>query len=257
MRAATHVVVLSTLAAGSAYAADLTFTGYARSLDTGELLYLESHAVADSGGANEKRVVTYRCSAESAPFARKHLDYGTARTAPAFEFDDARSGFAEGLKREGNTLTVFTRAGTQAPVRAERLNNRGPLVADAGFDEFVRERWEVLERGSALKVPFLVPSLQGSVNFRVRKVNDVVIEGEPASGIRLSLAGPVGWFLPDIDVSYRKMDRRLMRYRGLTNIRDAKGELLAAQIDFPESSRSHGTVDLTALRTLPLARSCL
>ncbi len=256
MHAITFAIALTTLA-GSAHADGLTFTGFARSLDTGELLYVESHAVTDPGGASEKRVVTYRCPAESAPFARKHLDYGTMRTAPAFEFDDARSGFAEGLKRDEQGLTVFARAGTQAPIRAERLEKQGPLVADAGFDEFVRESWEALERGSTLKVPFLVPSLQESVNFRVRKVNDDVIDGEAASVIRLSLAGPVGWFLPDIDVSYRKRDRRLMRYRGLTNIRDVKGELLAAQIDFPESSRTRGSVDLAALRSVPLTRSCL
>lgn len=256
MRATTCAVVLSALAAGPAHAADLTFTGFARSLDTGDLLYVESHAVADPGGANEERVVIYRCSAESAPFARKHLDYRAARTAPAFDFDDARNGFAEGLNREGNSLTVFARAGTQAPVRAERLNNRGPLVADAGFDEFVRERWAELERGSALRVPFLVPSLQGSVNFRARKVSETVIDGELASVIRLSLAGPVGWFLSDIDVSYRKLDRRLMRYRGLTNIRDAAGRLLEAQIDFPDSARDRAEVDLAALRALPLVTDC-
>jgi hypothetical protein len=45
-----------------------------------------------------------------------------------------------------------------------------------------------------------------------------------------------------------------MRYRGLTNIRDAGGVLLAAQIDFPESAQNASAVNLAALRALPLSR---
>ena len=256
MRATSLSAVLCTLAAFSARADDLTFTGYARTLDTGALLYVESHAVTDADSAQERRVVLYRCTPGSPPFARKLLEYGASRTAPAFDFDDARSGFAEGLKRDSRGLTVFARAGARAPLRSEALRSGGTLVADAGFDEFVRERWDTLERGEALKIPFVVPSLQERVNFRLRKVEEATIAGDVASVIRLSLAGPLGWFLSDIDVSYRKSDRRLLRYRGLTNIRDAAGELLAAQIDFPDAERRGGTVDLAALRALPLVSDC-
>lgn len=257
MRARSSIFALITLAAASAQADGITFTGYARSLDTGELLYIESHAVTHAGGPQEKRVVLYRCAADSSPFARKHLDYGAARTAPAFEFDDARSGFAEGLRRDSLGLTVFVRAGANAKLRAEPLEAAAQLVADAGFDEFVRERWDLLESGGVAQVPFVVPSLQESVNFRVRKVDETKIGGDVANVIRLSLAGPLGWFLPDIDVSYRKLDRRLIRYRGTTNIRDAAGELLKAQIDFPDTARTTGPVDLAALRALPLVKTCL
>jgi hypothetical protein len=257
MRPLSLVLAFITASAPSAHADNLTFTGYARSLDTGQLLYVESHAVTGAGTAQEKRVVLYRCSADSSPFARKLLDYGAARTAPAFEFDDARSGFAEGLKRDSRGLVVFAREGAQAELRIEPLDATPQLVADAGFDEFVRERWDSLERGAVSKVPFLVPSLRESVDFRVRKVDETRIGGDVASVIRLSLAGPLGWFVPDIDVSYRKHDRRLLRYRGTTNIRNAAGELLKAQIDFPDTSRTAGPVDLAALRALPLARNCL
>jgi len=256
MRAQLLLVVILTVRGASVYAGDITFTGYAHSLDTGKPLYIETHAVADAGSAREKRVVLYRCSPDSAPFARKLLEYGSERTVPGFDFDDARSGFAEGLTRDSRGLTVFARAGAHAPVVVEPLISPGELVADAGFDEFVRERWDSLERGTVSKVPFVVPSLGDSVSFRVRKAGETNIDGDVASIIRLSLAGPLGWFLPDIDVSYRKRDRRLMRYRGTTNIRDAAGKLLKAQIDFPDAGRSAAAVDLAALRALPLVKDC-
>jgi len=244
------------LYAGLAGASDTSFTGYARSLDGRNLLYVESHAISGGGDADETRVVLYRCSAGSAPFARKELDYAAERIAPAFAFEDARSGFAEGLRRNGGGVEVFARAGPSAQTRREVLPRIASMVADAGFDEFVRTRWEDLEKGDSIEVPFLVPSRLDSVNFKVRKVADATIGGDIASVFRLSVAGPLGWFLSDIDVSYRKRDRRLVRYRGITNVRNVSGSMLEAQIDFPDADRSDAAVDLAALRALPLVSSC-
>ena len=256
MRSPLFARIILMLLAASARADDYSFTGYARSLETGELLYVESHAVSDGGGSRETRVVMYRCTVDSAPFARKRLEYFPHRTSPAFTFEDARSGFAEGLERNARGWTVFERAGPRAPLRRESLSPNRNLVVDAGFDEFVREHWDSLERGASYKVPFLVPSLLETVNFRVRKVAEVTIDGESANVIRLALAGALGWFLPDIDVSYRKRDRRLMRYRGLTNIRDAGGELLRAQIDFPEATQASYAGSLPSLMAEPLTADC-
>jgi hypothetical protein len=242
--------------AAAAHGAGTTFNGYARSLDTGQLLYVESHAVSSIGTPAETRVVLYRCGPGAAPFARKDLSYGGQRIAPAFTFIDARSGYAEGLRREAGRLEVFERAGPTAQTRTEYLPAANALVADAGFDEFVRAQWDALERGEAVGIPFLVPSRLDSVKFRVRKVSETQIEGEAANVFRLSVAGPLSWFVSDIDISYRKSDRRLLRYRGITNIRDTAGELIAAQIDFPEADRSDRAVDLAALRALPLVSQC-
>jgi hypothetical protein len=62
--------------------------------------------------------------------------------------------------------------------------------------------------------------------------------------------------LPYIEVSYRKSDRVLMRYKGLTNIRDAEGNNVTAQIDFPSKERIAKSVDLQALRAAPLVTKC-
>ena len=244
------------LTSASAHAADRSFTGFARSLDDGKLLYVESHALSGVGSGNEARIVLYRCSPDSPPFARKELEYGAMRTMPTFDFVDARSGYTEGFKRDARGFKIFSRPGAQATLRSKVIAPADALVVDAGFDEFVVEQWTALENGQDAKVPFLVPSMLESLNFRIRKVRDEDIDGEPASVIRLSLAGPVGWFLPDIEVSYRKRDRRLMRYRGLTNIRDASGALLKAQIDFPEADSDTRAVDLASLRTMPLVAAC-
>jgi hypothetical protein len=250
MRALSFVFAF--LLAPTSEGADYTFTGYARSIDTGTLLYVETHAVSAAETANERRVVLYSPDLERPPFARKLLEYDEDRSRPGFWLEDRRSGFAEGFAQLPSGSVVSARAGAAANLRTRTVAGDSVLIVDAGFDEFVRTRWTALARGESLLAPFLVPSRLGAVNFRVRRVSATRIDGADASVIRLSLAGPLGWILSDIDVTYRNSDRRLLRYRGLTNIRDAGGELLEAQIDFPDAARSDAPVDIDALRAIPL-----
>jgi hypothetical protein len=247
-------ILAACLFAADAWATGAVFTGYARDLKTNSPLYVEVHSVAEPGTTRETRVVMYRC-ADGSPFARKELAYDADRTAPAFRFEDSRSGYSEGLVRRADRLEVFERSGARAARRTARVDREG-LVADAGFDEFVRLRWDALERGEALDAPFLVPSRLDRMAFRVRKIGEIRIGEETASVIRLSLAGLLRLLVPDIEVTYRQRDRVLVRYRGLTNLRDAAGRMLEAQIDFPDDGRYEVAVDLAALRAQPLVTRC-
>lgn len=242
-------------------AVDQVFTGYARDLETRRLLYVESHFVRAAGTVGEQRVVLYRCASGDASgnavFARKELEYGAAREEPRFTLLDGRTGYTEGLRRTAQGLEVFQRESGSASLRRARVPGNVAIVSDAGFDEFVRRHWAELEAGDTVRFPFLVPSRLDFLTFKVKKHHEEKIEGAAASVIRLNLSGVLGWFLPYIEVSYRKSDRVLMRYRGLTNVRDAGGSNIVAQIDFPARERlSVAAVDLAAQKAVPLVSRC-
>jgi len=241
---------------GVAHANDQAFTSYARDLRSGKLLYVESHFVSKALQADEARIVLYRCSAGGPAFARKELSYGATREEPQFTYVDARSGYTEGLQRAGAALQVFQRESGSAQLRRAAVPANIVVVSDAGFDEFVRKHWSDLEAGRSVKFPFLIPSRLDYLNFRISKHGESVVEGAPVSVIRLNLSGFLGWFLPYIEVQYRKSDRVLMRYKGLTNVRDEQGDNHTAQIDFPARERTAATVDLAQLRATPLVARC-
>lgn len=249
-------VMASTAVSFTARAADLSFVGYARAIEGGALLYIESHLVSDAGTPREQRVVLYRCPRDESYFARKQLTYSELRTRPTFTLDDARTGYREGLRSTDAALEVFHRDATDQPLRTRPLSRAEEVVADAGFDEFVRARWNDLDAGRTVRFPFLVPSRREALTFKVKKHHDTTVENAPASVIRLNLGGWLGYFLPHIDVTYRKSDRQLLRYLGLVNVRDAKGDNLTAQIDFPIAERREGPVDLDAALTRPLVKRC-
>ena len=249
--------VLSAGLAVPIIAADLQFTGYARSREDRQLLYIESHYVRNPGALGETRIVMYRCSIEGPAFARKELVYGNVREEPEFTFTDARRGYVEGLRRTTQGPRVFLQENTGSSRREAKVPANTAIVSDAGFDEFVRKHWAELEAGKSVRFPFLIPSRLDYLSFKVKKHHETKIEGAAVSVIRLNLSGVLGWFLPYIEVSYRKNDRVLMRYEGLTNIRGDDAENLVAIIEFPaRERRSVPAVDLVKLRAEPLAPRC-
>lgn len=208
----------------------LTYRGEARSLKGGELLYSEEHLLRGGLDAPSQRLVVYRC-ADGTAFARKLVDYAPAALAPSFELRDARLGYREGLRREGERLLAF--AGDASSLRERQIDAERLLVADSGFDRLVRQRWQALQSGRELEIEFLVPSRGKALDFRVRKTASISVDGAPASRFELSLGGLLGLFAPSIEVVYRDADRWLLSFSGLTNIRAGLDENLEARIEFP------------------------
>ncbi len=238
-------------------AEDLSFTGYARDRQSGELIYVESHLVRGFGKVGETRIVSYRCSADGPAFARKELTYGAVREEPEFTFVDARSGYTEGLRRTTDGPRVFQQDDARSPRREARIPPNAVIVSDAGFDEFVRKHWAELEAGKTVRFPFLIPSRLDFLNFKVKKHRDTRVNDMPASAIRLNLSGVLGWFLPYIEVTYRKSDQTLLRYEGLTNIRKDDGGNHVAVITFPPRERKTlAAVDLARARSETLVARC-
>ncbi|MFA5684687.1 MAG: hypothetical protein WCZ65_01200 [Lysobacteraceae bacterium] len=208
----------------------VTYVGEARAPDDGRLLYTEQHLLRQDGDRPVERRVMYRCP-DGRAFARKEVDYGQPAFAPGFRIDDARFGYVEGYARDA--AQVFVRRGTDAALQSDALDAGTDLVVDAGFDEFVRARWDALQSGRAVPLAFLVPSRLTSYRFSVRKLREDSLRGEPVSVFRLTLRGMLGWFVDGIDVSYRDRDRGLARFEGLSNIRASLDDNLIARIDFP------------------------
>jgi hypothetical protein len=231
----------------------LGYEGRALAPDSGTLLYREEHLLREQALGPAERLVLYRC-ADGTLFARKRVDYSEAELAPAFELVDARLDYREGLRREDGQLLAFAGRGK---VEAQPLQAGPTLVADAGFDRLVQQRWDALQAGEAVRIDFLVPSRAEALGFRLRKVEALQLDGEAASRIRLSLSGLFGLIAPDIDVIYRDRDRWLLRFEGLTNIRADSGRNLVAHIEFPEPPQARDAEAWRAAGSEPLQRCSL
>jgi hypothetical protein len=244
-------LALAALPATAAYREEV---GLAADLDSGEALYREQHLMraAPDGGLLE-RLVVYRC-VDGTPFARKRVDYRGAAAAPSFQFEDVRSGYREGVSRTGGAPRVFVDRPDAEPKQAPLPE--GNLVADAGFDQWVRREWPRLTAGESVPMAFLVPSRLTSYDFKVYEVEGDEVDAAGDRRFRLRLGGLLGWIAPHIDVVYAERDQRLLRFEGLSNLRDDAGDdPLKVRIEFPEPPKAVDAEAFSRLAAEPL-RAC-
>jgi len=166
---------------------------------SGEFLYKELHrCLLDE----EHCVVEYRDNAGKL-LASKMLDYRGKPYRPSLVLKDYRS---------GSELSLVP-------------PNDDALVVDAGFDNFVRSRWEIFDSGGSVQFNFLVPGRDTPIAMRAdrddRENCDVA-----ALCIQVGLdSWLLARFVDPILLTYASDDRLLLRYEGPGNLASQDGSV--------------------------------
>jgi hypothetical protein len=196
-----------------------------------QLMYTESHWTAYENNTLKDRTVLYRC-ADGTPFARKEINYAKSALAPAFSFNDIRFDYQEGLRWQNNKPELWVSRNGQKQQKS--LDDSSDLVADAGFDVFVKQRWPELTAARRQTLQFAVPARLTSYSFNLQRVNNLPFRKEPAQNFKLGLNGWLGVIAPNIELAYSAKSQRLLRFKGLSNILDDQGDRpVNAVIEFP------------------------
>lgn len=252
--------LIALFAASSAVADVLRYEGSARDPDSGDLLYREIHYIEHTpSAAPQQRLVLYRCADNDAIFARKRVRYGSVAERPEFELEDARAGYREGV-RAGTppALIAFVQRRDDTAERTESLQPGAGFVADAGFDEFVKQHWDALHDDQDVRLDFLVPADLDTLPLKIRRHRQETIDGRVGSVIRLSLGSWWGFIAPHIDATYDQETRVLMRYQGISNLRAENGRNLEVRIDFPTGLRQPSdAASLQSAAQQALSASCI
>ena len=247
---AVAFAILSAFASVHASVAAEVYAGDAYDLKTGVLLFREAHYRYTAGG-NAQQLVLYRCPDER-PFARKlSRDDGDAQ-APDFDLIDARLNYHEGVRRLADRREVYVKRTADLPEQAEPLAVPLDGVIDVGFDEFARRHWDELAAGKSLSLPFLVPSRRVFYSFNAKQ--DTITAA--TLKVRLSLGAWYAFLVPHIDVIYDRTSHRLLRYEGLSNIRNADGKSYNVRIEFPNAPETATQKQIDAALSAPLTASC-
>lgn len=177
---------------------DVGIVGEAFDARTGELLYREIHDCSEDGTSC---VVDYRDVAGQA-IAFKQLDYSGSPYGPGLVMRDLR----------GETEHVV-------PVADSR-----ELVVDAGFDNFVRSRWDELASGETVKFPFQVVGFDRPFQMKARAA-----DREDCTADSLCITVEIdSWLLglvaDPIELAYSRDTRRLLRFVGVSNLRNDEGK---------------------------------
>jgi hypothetical protein len=194
---------------------ELSFTGVATDVETGELAYTERHQIKlNEQGEYMASSVRY-LGPDGQVFALKELDFSSGLLSPTLEFIDPRTDQRFSTRKTDGDLVLKTvESGEETIDRIEaELDNT--LVVDAGFDQLLLSHWESLIAGEEKAFDFLALTRGSTIEFEVALVDlsgDLArFKVEPANWVINLLVDPI---ILDYDVE----SRRLVRYEGITNI---------------------------------------
>jgi hypothetical protein len=221
---------LTVFLVGSAHAESNERTGYAYDKRTGQFLYSETHREVIEDGRLLKSTVAYRDSAGNV-FAEKYIDFRKSLTMPDFHLVNADNGHVEGARGGGEQLEIHFRQLSNEDVQEALVEAPQDGIIDAGFDRFIEQHWESLVNGDVIEREFLIPSQLGFYTFEIAQNRNDRVD-EFAFELRVKSMF-LQMFVQPVRVYYDARTRSLLRYEGISNIRNEAGENFDVRIEFP------------------------
>lgn len=203
----------------------IRYNGTAYDLETGNLLYRDFHEETWENGRHISSIITYK-DPEGKTFAKKRISFLKNRTLPEFQLEDYRDGYLEGgVLQNGNSVKLYFRRKLEDTIQ-EKILDSGKLSAlDGGFDYFVIDHWDELLSGQKIKFNFLVPVERDKFEFFAEKIKEGEYKGRPALFLKLKIASSIlSVFVKPIDLVYDMGSKRIMEFRGTSNINDENGK---------------------------------
>lgn len=225
---------LTITAAAPAQTTDSTcFTGYAYHRDSGDFVYTEHHEQVRRDGRAIDWRVTYRAP-DGEVIAEKTLDFTRSPFVPVFTLEHRQSGDMEGIRYgEDRGWLMIERDGPEGERLEKTFEVTGDTVADAGFHPFVRERFARLMDGDVVRFRFAVAGSRKVIDMRARRLDDTTFEGERAVRFVAELdLFLINLFVDDIEVTYDPETRRLLEYRGVSNMQNDEGDRYPVRIGY-------------------------
>lgn len=208
----------------------LTYKGIARDLNSNKFYYSEEHKETLEQHVLRQTVIQYKDSAGTL-IAKKTIDYSGNKVTPAFEQNDFRDGYMEGVSFSENKLVFKCRKNKKETLKTKSINIPNNLVVDGGFNYYIKGNWTELAAGETKVFNFAVPSQLDYFAFRLYKDSqqndEIVFKMEPDNYILRKLVDP-------IRVTYKASTKRIIKYEGLSNINDKKGKSYLVKIMYPK-----------------------
>ncbi|MEM9305595.1 MAG: hypothetical protein AAGE01_26025 [Pseudomonadota bacterium] len=237
-------LALCLLLAGAAQA-NTRYVGYAYDLETGKLVYTETHLEAPTGDDDVTLKTTYR-DGDGAAFAEREARFDGFESTPDFELTDRRFGYTEGVVEQAAGFRVYTKEDGEDEEDMIEAGRR-PLVIDAGFDRFIRMEWDSLQAGDFARFDFVNCDRLSLIALRLSKKESRMTEFGAVTDFEME---PNNWLIrllvDPIIITYRDTDKTLLEYKGLSNVKNASGKNYVVRIFFPPEERETGVQTIAA-----------
>lgn len=206
------------------------FQGIARN-ERGEIAYIEEHRMVYENGRPQRNETRYR-DADGQEIAVLTSNFTANPYVPNYAFEDRRFGRQDGTFVDGSWVKIYGRTDQSAPVQQDMVRLRDDMVTGQGLHMYLRDHLDALAEGDAIQqVRFLVPLEGRDFTFRIRRLDAPAESGTVAFAIEAD-----SWFLrlfaPTLEVRYDRDSRRLLSYRGASNLLGADRDVQNVTITY-------------------------
>lgn len=191
-----------------------TFQGVARN-EAGEIVYIENHRLVYKNGRHQQNQTRY-VDATGSEMAVLDADFSVHPYTPSYRFQDKRFDREDGTLVSEDTVKVYGRGHKDSARRENTLPLTQNMMTGQGLHFFIRDHLEELvQTGASKRVKFLVPLQGKSYDFRI------LPSAKDQRAITFKIEAD-SWFLrlfaPSLEVTYDMATKRLLSYKGISNI---------------------------------------
>jgi hypothetical protein len=212
-------LVASMLLPSSAFPQTYAFIGKAFDLD-GQLAYIEEHLVTYRDDRVAESQTVY-LDPEKRRIGQLFSDYSQGLQYGSYHFKDIRANYEDGVRVEDDHLVAYRKESSNAGMETRQVPKQKNQIVGQGFHHFIAQNLKELSEGRVFHIRLVLPSRLDQFDFRIRKRG---IEGRTIF-LRLEIDN---WllrlFAPYIDVEYELNTGQLLRYEGMSNLKNAAGE---------------------------------
>jgi hypothetical protein len=193
-------------------------------------VYREKHTLELEAGKVIRSTTVYT-DQKGKILAQIKNDYRRSLSVPEHEMEDLVHGGAHGVRYKNSDIVMFNREGKKEEtkiVRVEDFRNK-LLVGGQGFHYYLMENLEEIIKKGKVDLKFLIPGRLDAYDFylKVARVSEDTVELE----IEID-----NWFLrlfaPKLELLYDRKKKRLLKYTGLSNIKNEDKELMKVKISY-------------------------
>ncbi len=189
----------------------------------GQLIYTENTIVTETSDGLAQKIHTDYKNSKGELIARMTSTFSNEKFIPQIEFEDLRFQFKNNLKiaDDGKSLIIEHTEYKKPKTSKTEIKIKENMVAGSGFHNFLITQFNDLKSGKPFNIDFVVLAKADYFNF------DIIKKEETDKTTKFSMKVH-SWFLRQflnpIEVEYDNKTKRLLRFRGLTNIQSDAGK---------------------------------
>lgn len=184
----------------------------------GGIVYREKHTSRFFNGQLQNLKTEY-FSNEGGAFGSINSNFVKNSFVPNYQFEDNRHGRLAGVKWQKNDVIAFAKGKKRSDRKEKNFVVNKNTVAGQGLHNFIRQHIDDFAKSTKhfKTINFLIPMNQDVYTFRVRTK-----EVDKAKGVVKVRIEAESWLFrlvaPHIDVIYEIKSRRLLEYKGPSNL---------------------------------------